>query len=482
MLRWKRTAALSVALGMAGCAVAPIQDAADSTAERVGTRAAVAPEWPPKGEPGEAAPEFTQAVTLPVALATAFTYNPDVRRQYARLGIAHADLRDAARISNPKLSFAWLSPGGGGRDQTTQGISGSFADLLLLPARRRLSATEFRRVELAVGSTLVALAREVEAAWYTEVGMLQVAAMRAAVSDAAGQEAQLAKRFFEAGNITRLQLDRQNAAAARAQVDALRAQSDAAASRSRLANLLGLPEAGNWRTVDRLDAPPVMPLSAEDLTAKALAQRLDLASVRQEVTLLEDARGVAGRWRLIGPVDAGYERERELDGTKIRGPTLALELPVFNQGQGAVARAEARLLDARARADALALGVENEVTSGVTRLALARDISERYRLDWLPAAESAVDRQQERFNYMLVGAFDLIQAKRDQYDAWQGYFESLRDYWIARSALRAATGGLLPGDADALPAAAGPADIVAPADHAAALPPEQPAHPGEPQS
>jgi cobalt-zinc-cadmium efflux system outer membrane protein len=61
---------------------------------------------------------------------------------------------------------------------------------------------------------------------------------------------------------------------------------------------------------------------------------------------------------------------------------------------------------------------------------------------------------------MLVGAFDLIQTKRDQYDAWQGYFESVRDYWITRSALRAATGGFLPGDTVALPPAAGPEDIV----------------------
>jgi cobalt-zinc-cadmium efflux system outer membrane protein len=105
------------------------------------------------------------------------------------------------------------------------------------------------------------------------------------------------------------------------------------------------------------------------------------------------------------------------------------------------------------------------VATGVRQLTLAREVSERYRREWLPAAASAVERQHERFNFMLVGAFDVLQAKREQYDAWQGYFESIRDYWIARSALRAATGGLLPGDTDELPPAAGPADILpAPAE------------------
>jgi cobalt-zinc-cadmium efflux system outer membrane protein len=206
--------------------------------------------------------------------------------------------------------------------------------------------------------------------------------------------------------------------------------------------------------------PPDSELEEATLAGNALSQRLDLASVREEVAVLEDSLGVTRGWRLLGSVEAGYEWERETDGSKLRGPTLALELPIFNQGQGAVARAEAQLLDARARADALALAVENEVATGVRQLALAREVSERYRLEWLPAAASAVDRQQERFNFMLVGAFDLIQAKRDQYDAWQGYFEAIRDYWIARSALRAATGGLLPGDTDTPLPAAGPADIL----------------------
>jgi outer membrane protein TolC len=460
-----RLAALAALLMLGGCAVAPLQDATDGTVGRVHAGAGVTLAWPPEAEATDGAPEIAEPLTLAAALATAFERNPDIRRQYAKLGIAHGDLQDAARIANPTLSLAWLDPDGGGQDKTTQGISASFTDLLLLPARRRLSAAEFRRVELAVGGTLVTLARQVEAAWYGYVGAQQVETLRAAVADAARQEAILATRFFEAGNITRLQLDRQTAVAARAEVDALRARSDATASRAQFANLLGLATTASWRTVDRLSAPPESELAAGALTENALSQRLDLASLRAEVAVLEDSLGVTRGWRLLGSVEAGYEWERETDGTKLRGPTLALELPIFNQGQGAVARAEAQLLDARARADALALVVENEVATGVRQLALAREVSERYRLEWLPAATSAVERQQERFNFMLLGAFDLIQTKRDQYDAWQGYFESIRDYWLARSALRAATGGLLPGDTDTLPPATDPGDIVPAQQH-----------------
>ena len=474
-------AALSAVLGVgAGCAVTPFDDAADAAAARVAGKTAVRPGWPPAPGDVAAAQEIHEPLTLPAALALAFTQNPDIRRQYAALGIAHADLQDAARIANPTLSLAWLDSSTGPRDQTTRGISASFTDLLLLPARRRLSAAEFRRVELAVSAGLVALARQVETAWYSQVGALQIAAMRDAVAEAAGHDAALARRFHEAGNISRLQLDQQLAAAARARIDSLRARSEAARAGTSLANLLGLRAGAGWRTVERLPAPAAAPLSRDELLRRAQAERLDLAAVREEVAMLEDALGVTGRWRLLGSVEAGYKRESETDGSTLRGPTLNLELPLFNQGQGAVARAQARLLDARARRDALAVAVENEVTTEFERLALAWEASEQYREALLPSTASAVARQQERVNFMLVSVFELIRAKQDEYDAWQGYFESVRDYWIARTALRAATGGLLPGDEESWPLAIGADEILTPAAESTEDDEEQPAHHGEP--
>lgn len=456
-----KVAALAAALGAgAGCAVAPLDRSADAIADRVSERAAVEPVWPPAAGGADAAPELLEPLTLPAALALAFTRNPDIRRQYARLGIGHADLQDAARIANPTLSLAWLDPSNGRRDQTTRGIFASFTDLLLLRARRRLSAAEFRRVELVVAASLVALAHEVETAWYTQVGALQVAAMRDVVAEAAESEATLAQRFHEAGNIGRLQLDLQKAAAAQAHIDALRAHTKAAESRTQLANLLGLRTDTVWQTADQLPAPPDAPLSRDELVQRALSQRLDLAAVREEVAMREDTLNVTRNWRLLGSVQAGYERERETDDSTLSGPTLDLELPLFNQNQGAVARAEAQLLDARARSQALALTVENEVTAGIERLALAGEISTHYRDALLPNAASAVVRLQEEVNFMLKSVFELTRTKRDEYDSWQAYLESVRDYWIARTALRAAVGGALPGDDEERPLTIGASDII----------------------
>jgi cobalt-zinc-cadmium efflux system outer membrane protein len=46
---------------------------------------------------------------------------------------------------------------------------------------------------------------------------------------------------------------------------------------------------------------------------------------------------------------------------------------------------------------------------------------------------------------MLIGAFDLLMAKQQEFEAYQKYLETLRDYWIVRADMQRSLGGRLPG-------------------------------------
>ena len=48
---------------------------------------------------------------------------------------------------------------------------------------------------------------------------------------------------------------------------------------------------------------------------------------------------------------------------------------------------------------------------------------------------------------MLIGVFELLALKQEEYDAYAGYLGSIRDYWIARADLALATGTRLPSSA-----------------------------------
>jgi cobalt-zinc-cadmium efflux system outer membrane protein len=444
-MSFSRPASMAAALLLAGCASLPRDRGYAETSALLERRLGTGPDaasWsmpPTRDIPAE--PIGTER-----ALALAYVYNPRVRETYARLGVGRAELEDARRIANPTFAFGRLRTNEGDHPKITRSLAVGFTDLLLLPARKRFAQSELTRLQNEVAAELLELSVEVESAWYEAVGARQVADMRGVVAGAAETSAELAQRFFDAGNITRLQLERERAAATQARVEATRAIVEALKARNRLAGLIGLPASADWSLQTQLPAPPATVLAASDLTARALEQRLDLLAAQQAVAQREDMLGVTRRWRWLGDVEVGFEQEREGEDGVSQGPTLSLGLPIFNQGQGALAKSQAELIQARAELDAMTLRVHNEVLLGVQSLNVAREVAEQYRTTLIPSREAIVARTQEEVNYMLVGIFELILAKRDEYDAYQEYLEAVRDYWVARAELRGIVGGSLPDD------------------------------------
>src|SRR5581483_1604284 len=143
------------------------------------------------------------------AVRVALLQNPQLRAVYARLGLASADVYEAGRLSNPKLSASVLFPNAAGEvSQVGFGLVQNFTNLLLLPSRNRFAKAQFERTQLSVGSAVLDVIAQVEVAYYRALGANQSAAMRQTIRTAAQASADLAQRFFDAGNITGLQIGR----------------------------------------------------------------------------------------------------------------------------------------------------------------------------------------------------------------------------------------------------------------------------------
>jgi outer membrane protein, heavy metal efflux system len=452
---WRPPLAAAVALALlAGCAGVSRREGADNVERLLQPRLTSAFAWRSDAD-GAAAIDARAAELLaaPLTPDSAFRVaqlrNPDIASRYAELGIAQADVVAASRIGNPGFSASALADGG--PSKLTLGLSLPLTDLLLLPSRRRLAEGEYERAQMTIAAALMNLAADTADAWYAAAGADQVAAMRDAVAAAAAAAAELAARFHAAGNISALQLKLEQAAATQARIQATTARAEALRARLALNTRLGLggAQATQWRFALPLAAPVAGEDAIDTLQSLAREQRLDLLAARREVDLLDRALTLARRWRLLGTVDVGAEREREPDGSRLSGPTLALALPLFDQGQAAIARAQARLEQGRAALARLELDIDNDVRAGVERVAAQREIAQAYRDALIPQREAVVAREGERYNYMLIGAFELLLARQQEFDAYQGYLEAVRDYWQARVALARAIGTRLPSDAQA---------------------------------
>jgi outer membrane protein TolC len=459
--------ALALATALGGCASLAPQPRGDDITPLLEARGGPAVDWAAqagRADEGDAAiaPLLAKPMTLDAALRVAMLRSPRLQEEYARLGLARAEVIEAVQVENPRISFSRMSLDSGGEKRAT-GLSLPLLDLLVLPMRARLASAEYERAKLEIASAVLGVVAEVEAAWYEHVTAAQVAAMREAVAEGADASAELAQRFFDAGNISELQLRQEQAVASEARIDALRARAEAGRKALALHALLGLRgEETAWQASDTLPLPVPTEDAPELLAKLAREGNLELLAARQEAEVLADALGITRKLRWLGGSEIGYEREKEADGERLRGPSISLELPVFNQGQGKLARAEAQLAGALARVAQAELSSEHAVRQGAETVSALRRVVATHRESLVPQREAIVARQQERQNFMLIGVFELIQAKVAEYDAYQAYLEAVRDYWLARVELAHAVGQRLPSDAGIGERTPGVRDILAP--------------------
>lgn len=435
-----RLSLIAVAGLAGGCASLPPERGTDLPTAWVAERGLPTPAWP--RDDGAAAlrtPSPSEPVSLEAALDAAFAHHPAVAEAYAKLGVSRAELDEARRLANPRFGFSRLSASEGGA-QITRHVSFGLSDWLMLPIRKRFAEGELKREQFEAAQTLWTMSGEVEAAWVEAVAAQQVAQMRALVLEAASASAEFAERLFAAGNLEPLHREHERAEAISAGIEAAEAEAEAMAARHQLALLTGLPFDDSWQLPDQLPAPLSELPAANALVERLVQSRFDLLAAQEELRLREDALGVTRRWRWLGEVEFEYEWESEPDGASLRGPALSLELPLFSQGQPAIARAKAELLAAKTEVNKELRQAERDVRTALAAMHLQQRIIQRYREALLPAREAIVQRTQEEVNFMLVGVFELLAAKREQFDAYQAYLEAIRDYWLARGELTQAVG------------------------------------------
>ncbi len=434
---------LVLILLLGGCAAFPERRGSAQIDTMLDRRGLPAPAWPLDGVARDTVPIPSEPLSIERALKLAWERSPRIRASYAELGIAQADVLEARRVFEPVVGYSRLGVHGGTGAQVTRSIAVAFADLLMLPARTRLARTEFERKRLSIAAELVSLATEVESAWLDSVTAQQVSRLRRSAAEVGETAGELANRLHAAGNLSAVEHARTLARAREARVEALRSVTADRDARAALATLLDLPLDAAWTTEQELPALPVADAIPPDLTEPALALRLDLASAREELRAREQAFGSTRRWRWLGDVEVGYERESDPVGGRLAGPTLALGIPLFHWNRAGVLRAGAELESARAGHAVLERAVRNEVAAATTKLATSRQIAEHYRAA-VPLSDTVVSGTLSNYNYMLTDAFELLEAKQDHFIVFAEYLESLAEYWRARAELRVATGGALP--------------------------------------
>ena len=386
-----------------------------------------------------------RTLTADSAVQVALLNNRELQATFEDIGIAQADLIEAGLLRNPIFAgdarFPNRAPSG---TDIEMAIAQEFFDLLVIPLRKKVATAQLMKTKLQVGDAILKLAAGVKAAFYELQAEQQLLGRLKAINETDAAAVELAQRQHEAGNINDLDLANQQATYSQSKLDIAETTASVRAGREKLNRLMGTwGDDTAWKIDNELPELPAGDFPQQRLESLAINQRLDLAATKTEIGALVGSLGITKTYRYVGSIEFGVDTEKDTDGQRVTGPTWQLELPIFNRGQGRIAKLQAQLRQAERRLESEAVAIRAEVREARDRLIAKRDLATYYRDELLPGRKKILQLTLTHYNAMLKSPYDLLLAKQNEISAERGYVGALRDYWIARADLERAVGGRL---------------------------------------
>ncbi len=373
------------------------------------------------------------------AVRIALLNDPGLQARYWQVGIAQADLVQAARLPNPALAYKHTGEGGDIVIERTFTLD--LIRALTMPLSKRIEARRFEQARLEVAGAIERHAADTRRAWYEAVAARQGVDYARQVNSAAEAAAELSGRMAQAGNASQLDLAREQAFHAEAAAGVARAERQALAARERLTRLLGpWGEDAGYTLPARLPELPAVPATLENIERTALEQRLDVQAARLDAQATAASLGLTRATRFVNVLDLANVRTTHAGHTDTSGYQVTLELPLFDWGGARTARAEATYMQAVNQVAQVALDARSEAREGYLGYRAAYDLARHYRDNVLPLRKKISDEMLLRYNGMLVSAFDLLADSREQAGAVNAYIDALKEFWIAHTNLEAALG------------------------------------------
>jgi cobalt-zinc-cadmium efflux system outer membrane protein len=384
-------------------------------------------------------------LTVESAVQIALFNNRSLQATFEGIGLSAANLIEAATIPNPKIDLSVRFP-----DKPPSGTyidysaALDFLSIVMIPLKKRVAKDQLETSALRVADEILELVSQVKEAFYSLQASQQLLKRLQLIVDTNAASLDLAQRQHEAGNITDLALVQQQASYSRSRLDVATAEVEIRRNREKLNRLLGLwgPDT-DWQIVGELPEVPSSEVPMKSLERLAISQRLDLQADYLLFTSEAKNLGLTIAFRLLGALDFGVESERETDAQTRTGPTFAIELPIFNQGQARINRGEAALRQAEDKFEALAVDVRSQIRELRDELTSKREIARFYRDELVPDQRRILNESLLNYNAMEIGNFELFTTKAEEVRTEREYIEAVRDYWITRVELERAVGGNL---------------------------------------
>lgn len=474
------------------CALIPLASCAgvDHTpdwqraAGEFGRATGVETDWTVNSEVRPLEPGPDDVVSLDSVLDLALANNRALRADLQTIAQAKADLVQAELLPNPVLSMALLFPAGGGRSRLSFGLSEDIASLWLIPSRKKAAQGMLRQRILSFADSAVELVKDVRSNYCTL--QYQVRAI-----DLQTQNIKLLKDIsgiiearLRAGESSQLDVYFIRGRLLEAQLDQVTLGADEKLTRQTLMRLMGVANAtAEWKPVSPDATVSVITTPEPELVDAALRQRLDVQAVQWELeaSLADfqqqkfrliptfgaglggeriESRGILGRKVLADTARSSLRagqfttpdiesrgqrnRERDLIINMVLGPTIDVPLPIFDQNQAQIAKAQSRARELQKRLEEVEQRAIEGVRAALIRHRLAEERVRLFNRSVLPQWQANLALARQSFLAGGESIITVLLAQETLIRTQLSHAAALRDLETATASLERELSGRTP--------------------------------------
>ena len=420
---------------LSGCATVDPREDYEQAEEYIRAATGASEAYQPGNEEGLAQQVqqlLSEGLTAAKAAQITLIHNPSLQAAFFSIGIARADLVQAGLFSNLSLGVSLRFPSGGGLVNVETSLAQNIVELWQIPARERAAERDLHRVVLEIARMAAELALEAKRAYYNSVSADEAVSVATQNAATALEFLELVLARQQAGAGNEIDVNVARSAYLEEELAVKHARLLAFESRNRLTIFLGLsldPE--KLVLVEPLSPPPSSLPEPGKLREIAGQHRLDLRAAEQVVQAAA-ARLELEERSVLRQLVPGLSAERDArkaggDGDFVIGPTLEVELPLFDQNQAQIARATFACDEARKLLLALDRLLTQEVRGAWKRAQAAWEVDHFYRDELLPPRRDNLELAREAYRLGRTSFLSVLEAQ-------QTLLATRQEYNVARRA------------------------------------------------
>ncbi len=384
---------------------------------------------------------LADGLSIDEAVRIALLNNRQLQAEFMSIGVAKADWVQSGLLSNPSLDMLVRFPLDGGRSQIEAFFVQNILELWRIPLRKKISQHELDDAVFTIARVAADLVAETRSAYYEALAADELQTLAQDNLENATRAYEAVRNLHEGGVATQFDENLSRGPALEAEVSLRTRQLEARAARRRIASLLSVDlDVDDLTLLDSLPAPLQPGLDVESLIAIAMGARLDLRAYRAAMAAAGVQINFESR-KALGELSIGVAVDRPaVAGDTVVGPAFTATIPIFDQNQAQVARAEYLYVQAVKSLEAIRFRIAQDIRGIVDRASTAASTVTFYQTVLLPQAEQNLDSATSADTSGQASLIAMLEAQRTFLEARTGYIHARRGAATAMSRLEQAVG------------------------------------------